>query len=211
MSGNHRFLGAVARQAVIIALVLLTGGFSAAGAQPLEDRPGNATWRLSWNMVDRGLVSWGNEGVVGSWHKCLAFRDQAIRDKITALKRRGTEVTENNGTIVERRPNDGGVQTVVHFLCHMERPWTMVVTHQSRTGAVSQERMGAFSAEDECLASLELEVAFKATALRQLGNGVSVMPVVPAGWTLFTTEVAGTEAGQLQATTAYVCGSPEPR
>src|SRR5262245_21429974 len=187
MNGSHRFLGVVARQAVIIALALFTGGFLPVGSQTRADSPRKETWRLSWNIVEQGLVSSGTAGVAASWQKCLAFRDQTIRDKIDALKRRGTEVTENNGTIVERRPNDGGVRTIVHFICHMERPWTMVVTHQSPTGAVSQERMGAFSAEDECLGSLELEVGFKATALRQFGNGVSVMRVEPAGWTLFTT------------------------
>jgi hypothetical protein len=177
-------------------LVLFQGPVTLADAQPSAENAARGGWRLSWNAVDRGVVSWGTEAHFSSWDEYLAARAEAIQ--------RGVQKSSD-------RWRDEAILRVVHFMCNWEPAWLIVVTKQSRAGATSEDRLGTFSSEAECLASLELEVDFKARSLEKFGSRVSLMQAEPSRWTVMTTEARGIETGQPTTVSAYRCIDDRPQ
>ena len=190
-----------------LALLFLNGLVTLADSQPPGENATSGGWRLSWNTVDQGVVSWGTKAHFSSWDACVAARAETIQRGVQALKSSGHDVSENHGVIVGQRGGDKAISRVVRFMCSREPAWLIVATNQSRSGAMSEERLGTFLTEVECLAWLELEADFKARSLEKFGSRVSLMHAEPSRWTVTTTEALGMEAGQLKSVTAYRCVS----
>jgi hypothetical protein len=181
-------------------------GFSAVLTATATDREptGQERWHLSWNVVDRGLVSWGEQGRFSSGDDCLAAEKQAVRRNVDELRARGSDVAEHGAVIVETRRHDQAVLTVVHFSCARERDWVILVARQPREAPIVEDRIGPFSTEEQCIDALESEVDFKARSLQRLGNDVSAVRGT-TNWTLRATEAFGREGGPLTTNTTYTC------
>jgi hypothetical protein len=186
--------------AVCVTLVLIEG-VSLVGAQERPESRRQEKWRLSWNIVDRGFVSWGAEAHFTSREDCLAAQGNAVQHKMAELQSRGNDVTENNATIVEKHREGRAVLSVVRFSCTEENDWIIVIAHQPRRGPMSEDRFGLFFTEEKCIDALEVEVDFKAKSLQKLGHAVSAMRLTTKDWILTTTE----ETGQPRAITTYRC------
>jgi hypothetical protein len=190
---------------VPVTLIPLYGTSFVAHSQEHVEGRRQEKWRLSWNVVDRGLVSWGEHGKFTSRDDCLAAEKKAVRRKVDELPSRGSDVTEHGAVIVETRRNDQTVLTVVHFFCAEEKDWVILVAQQPRRSTVAEDQIGPFSTEEQCIDALESEVDFKVKSLRRLGNDVSVVRSTTTNWTLRATGAFGTEAGQLTTNTTYGC------
>ena len=188
---------------VSVTLVLLNGVSFVVLSQELPESRRQEKWRLSWNIVDRGVVSSGDAKFI-SEEDCRAAKDKAIQRKKEELQSLGNDVTENDATIIiERRREDRAVLTIVQFYCTEERDWIIVIAHYGR-GAVSEDRIGSFSTAEQCIDALELEVDFKAKSLQKLGYHVSAERPTTTNWTV-TTKAFGTEAGPPHHVTTYRC------
>ncbi len=197
----------VARRALVVIVILIVLNALSVGvhSQQRSEDPRRRTWRLSWHVVDRGFVSWGVEAEFHAGTDCFSARDKAVQRTLEAMRLRGNEISVNDATIIETHREARMVLTVARFACVVDREWTLMVAHQSRTGAVSMDRISSFKTEENCIEALELEVDFKTKAIQKLGNYVSVVQSTPTDWILSTTEALGAEAGQLKTTTAYTC------
>jgi hypothetical protein len=170
-----------------------------------DDMPSEERWRLTHHIVDRGWVTWGGETGGISAAECLGARTRAIRRTVERLQSPDTDITVHDAVVVQTRRADRMVLTVVRFACTREIDWTIAVTNPPTTRGASDDHLGRFSTEAECLSSLELEVDFKARSLQRLGHDVSLVRATPASWTLGMIGMVGTEAGQLKGITTYAC------
>ena len=190
---------------VSVILVLLEGASFVAHSQEHVESRRQDRWHLSWTVVDRGLVSWGEQGRFNSWNDCLAAEKRAVRRKVDELRSRGGDVTGHGEVIVERRRTDRTVLTVVHFVCAEDRDWVLVVTQHPRREHVADDRIGPFSSEAQCIDALESEVDFKARSLQRLGTDVAAARSTTTDWTLRATAAFGGEGERRITNTTYRC------